>query len=292
MMTTHIVVGVDGSRCSRSALRWAAAEAARRRVALHVVCAYELRWLSGWLSQHREVETAAREQADTVLAEAGTEAKSVAQDLTVTTLSGSGSPAKVLLDAAADAFMVVVGSRGHGGFASLVLGSTSQQVATHATAPAVVVRGRADTAAGPVVVGVDGLEPSEHALGVAFQEADERGCALVAIRSVPGPSTPPWSTDVPPVVPETDAARQRERAALDESLARWREKYPAVPVEPAVTTSPATAALTTASASGQLVVVGASTHGGLAGTLLGSVSLHLLHHADCPVLVARPPARR
>lgn len=286
-MATEIVVGVDGSRCSNTALRWAAAEAGRRGAPLRVICAYEWGWLPSRHSSHGTVEAVAREHAEEVLAAAVDEARATAPDLPVTTAAGAGSPAKVLLEAAAGAAMVVVGSRGRGGFASLVVGSTCQQVATHAPALAAVIRGRGSTAAGPVVVGVDGSAPSEHALGVGFEEARARGCGLVAVRAHLIAASP-WNPEVPPVPDDGDEAVRAERAALDHSLAPWAEKYPDVPAEAQLAAGPASRALATVSMSAQLVVVGASGHSGLAGALLGSVGMYLLHHADCPVLVTRP----
>lgn len=290
MVTTDIVVGVDGSRCASAALRWAAAEAARRGATLRAVCAYEPepQWLPRRAAGGAELALAAREHANEVLSEATTEARGEAPEISITTAAGAGSPAKVLLEAARTAAAVVVGNRGRGGFASLMLGSTCQQVATHAPTTAIVVRGRGPTAAGPVIVGSDGSDLSEYALGVGFSEAKSRGCALVAIRTFTVP-TPPWTMDVPPGIFDSDELARREREELDRSLRPWREEYPEVPVEPRVVLGVASRVLTEASGGGQLVVVGASGHTGLAGALLGSVGMYVLHHADCPVLIARPP---
>lgn len=290
-MATDIVVGVDGSRCGSAALRWATAEASRRGARLRVVYAYETPRLSGQLGAQSELERAAREHANELVSAAAAEARDLAPELAVTTATGLESPAKVLLEAADTAAMVVIGNRGRGGFASLVLGSTCQQVATHAPSLAVVVRGRGATAAGPVVVGCDGSKPSEYALSVAFSQAASRGCGLVAIRTFAVPA-PIWGMDVPPSAFDTEEIKRLEEAELDRSLEPLIERYPSVPVESSVLPGLASRALTTAAESGQLLVVGASGHAGLAGTLLGSVVLYVLHHADCPVLVARPPVNQ
>ncbi len=78
-----------------------------------------------------------------------------------------------------------------------------------------------------------------------------------------------------------------ERRALDDELVPWRDKYPHVPVEALISRHNAARVLVGVSHTAQLVVVGHRGYGTLAGTMLGSVSLQLLHHADCPVLIAR-----
>src|SRR5512142_1423407 len=127
MRTTDIVVGIDGSRSGRAALRWAAAEAGRRSAALRVIFACEWRWLGSRFAVSTELESANARHTEKLLAEAAVEAKAMAPTIEVTTRAVPGSAAKVLLEAADSAATVVVGSRGHGGFASLLLGSTSQQ---------------------------------------------------------------------------------------------------------------------------------------------------------------------
>ena len=87
--------------------------------------------------------------------------------------------------------------------------------------------------------------------------------------------------------PESDV---RERERLLDQLAGWREKYPEVRVEALVSHAGAAAVLVGVSRTAQLVVVGSRGHGAVAGTLLGSTGLQLIHHADCPVLIARRSA--
>ena len=168
-----------------------------------------------------------------------------------------------------------------------MLGSVGQHVATHARCPVVVVRGTVDTADGPVVVGADG---SDHApstrCGVAFEEAARRGAELIAIRAYQLPV--PYGM----MAMGTDAVRPRRAQArrgrgAGDSVRPWREKYPDVQVETLVAQGSAGRVLVDVSSSAGLVVVGSHGHGAIAGTLLGSVGLQLLHHADCPVLIVR-----
>ena len=91
-----------------------------------------------------------------------------------------GRPAKVLIDAARDAALLVVGSRGHGGFTGLLLGSVSEHVLAHATCPVVVVHEHRATT-GRIVVGVDGSPESSQALRWAARQAGLTGCELHAV---------------------------------------------------------------------------------------------------------------
>jgi len=139
-----IVVGVDGSACARAALEFAAHEAALRKARLRVVSAWDLApaAYSGGFAPGFDQETidAFRERADTVVSDALAEVKRLEPALETEGRAREGQAAEVLLDEARNAVMVVVGNRGHGGFASLLLGSVSQQVVHHAPCPVLVVR--------------------------------------------------------------------------------------------------------------------------------------------------------
>ena len=137
-----IVVGVDGSVGARAALRWAYEEARVHGAALEVVVAWQYPITTslpafGSMPTPDDLEGEAREAMLAVIAEEG-----ITPDagVTVTTLVAEGTGAQALLEAAAKADLLVVGSRGHGGFTGLVLGSVSQQCVNHATVPVVVVR--------------------------------------------------------------------------------------------------------------------------------------------------------
>jgi nucleotide-binding universal stress UspA family protein len=100
--------------------------------------------------------------------------------------------------------------------------------------------------------------------------------------------TPPWGRDVEPKVYDAERLRAEAHAALDASITAWRDKYPQAEVETAVTPDDAAEVLMGTSRGAQLLVVGTRGHGGFTGLLLGSVGQKLLHHAHCPVLIARP----
>jgi nucleotide-binding universal stress UspA family protein len=141
----RIVVGVDGSQTSRYALRWAANEAAAHDAELRVVHAWEMQPTGTAVGRTLTPGGAGgperqRDDAERLLAEIVEGELSNHENLKVRTSIGRGSPAVVLLEAARDADMVVVGSRGAGGFAGLMLGSVSSKMASHATCPVVIVR--------------------------------------------------------------------------------------------------------------------------------------------------------
>jgi nucleotide-binding universal stress UspA family protein len=184
---------------------------------------------------------------------------------------------------------VVVGTRGMGGFAGLVVGSTAVEVSARARCPVVTVR-EVGSGTGPVVVGVDGTPVGEAAIAFAFAEAATRGTDLVAVHT--------WTDLLVETAFAGGAAAldfapiaQQAEEVLGERLAGWPEKYPDVRVSRHVSHERAPKALLRHAEKAQLVVVGSRGRGGFRGLLLGSTSQHLLHHAPCPVAVVPTAAR-
>jgi nucleotide-binding universal stress UspA family protein len=136
-----IVVGVDGSGGSRKALKWAAAEAAGHGADLVVVNVWEHTLLppagSVSVSEHFVPDPSQRTAED--LLQVIKEELGDDPPVLVRPHVKQGRPAKVLIEESADADLLVVGERGHGGFAGLVLGSVSQHVAAYAKCPVTVV---------------------------------------------------------------------------------------------------------------------------------------------------------
>lgn len=274
----RIIVGYDGSDESRWAVDWAAAEAERTGSPLQIVNAYQIAWPGAYYDAVTAQVEAAQAAAEQLVTEITDRVRERGTGIDVTGIAVQAPPASTLLDLSdAGARLLVVGNRGAGGLTNLLMGSVSQQVATHARVPVVIVRGRSAATDGPVVVGVDGSAASDNALALAFEAARARGTELVAIRAH---VTPPQ-----PALP-LDAIQAHERQALDTALAAWTLKYPDVKVDALVATGHAAKVLIGVSHTAQLVVVGSRGHGGFTGLLLGSVGQQLMHHAECPVLVA------
>lgn len=143
-MNTHtplIVVGVDGSECAHGALRYAIEEARLRHARLRIVSAWSVPvmvYAGGYTPgiDPATFEHAAAKEAEAALAEV----HKTAPELEAEASSPNEPPSKALLDAAEDADVIVVGSRGLGGFERLLLGSVSQQVAHHARCIVTIVR--------------------------------------------------------------------------------------------------------------------------------------------------------
>jgi nucleotide-binding universal stress UspA family protein len=289
MEGTEIIVGTDGSTSSVAAVRWAAREAQRRSLPLRIVHAFDWGWPAGRSAGTDELREPAQAEADATLADVDRQAREVEPGVTVRRSAVLGEPAPVLLDEAKEAALLVVGNRGRGGFASLLLGSVSQRVATHATCPVAVVRGRADATDGPVVAGFDGSPASQAVLSLAFQEAVQRKAELVVIRAFPPPppGPPPWRGDIAPLVEDLREREEAGREALAEAMSPWRDKYPRVQAETSVAHGGPARVLVGMSHTAQLVIVGGRGHGGWSAAVLGSVGLQLIHHADCPVLISR-----
>jgi nucleotide-binding universal stress UspA family protein len=142
-MKDRIVVGVDGSETAELAVRWAAAEARERGATLELVAAWEVptnAYGFGFAPITEDVVKGLMKGADENIGKALDEVRNEAGDIEVMTTIREGQAAGVLLDESKDADLLVVGSRGMGGFRELLLGSVSQQCAHHATCPVVIVR--------------------------------------------------------------------------------------------------------------------------------------------------------
>ena len=140
----RIVVGVDGSPSSRAALRWAVRQARFTGGTVDAVMAWQIPlmlqnylWAPIYAEESRDIAEDARKKIDAVL---GEEIEPADSQL-VRSRVVHGHPAQVLLDAAAGADLLVIGSRGHGGFAEALLGSVSQHCVHHAHCPVLIMRG-------------------------------------------------------------------------------------------------------------------------------------------------------
>ncbi|MGN9807366.1 universal stress protein [Micromonospora sp. L32] len=285
MSRDEILVGYDGSADASLALDWALDEAQRGGRPVRLAYVFEWLTVTGWIGPGVAPgiwpDETARRQVEELVHKAAADAVAQRPGTTVHGEVYDGPPALVLQERSADAGLLVLGSRGHGGFAGLLAGSTAVAVTAHAHCPVVVVRAGQAAGAGPVVVGVDGSESSRVALGFAAESAAQRRVPLRVVRVVAPPAGRRPSDH------DERATVAGERAAVEESLAPWRDTFPDVDVDIEVAPGNPAAALVEASRSAQLVVVGSRGLGGLRGMLLGSVSQQLLQHSSCPVVVAR-----
>ena len=286
----RVAVGVDGSDSALHAVRWAAEEAERRSSALRLVSAFELpfRYPAG-VVEVDSLRTLLRDEHQRRLADAGAAATAVAPGLRPELELVDGIPVETLVRESSEASLLVLGTRGLGGFAGLLVGSTSVALAGRTQCPLVVVRGADDARTGkPVVVGVDGTPVGEAAIAFAFEQASAQGTELVAVHSWTDPAV---LNALAGGALMTDYGMLEEQATvlLAERLAGWQERYPDVRVTRHVVRDHPTRTLLHFADDAQLVVVGSRGRGGFAGLVLGSTSQHLLHHAPCPVAVVRTP---
>ncbi|KSZ58624.1 universal stress protein [Rhodococcus pyridinivorans KG-16] len=291
-----IVVAVDGSDASTTAVNWAARAAAIRGLPLRIVTVVHIPafyYSEPYLAQsfHEEMKATARDR----LAGAAALARQIIDEnrhgnVEVTTGQLEGKVVPTLIAQAEHADRLVVGSRGLGEVKGLLAGSVSTAVVSHATAPVVVVRGRtldgAPPAEGPVVVGIDGSVSCRDAVEVAFEEASARGATLVAVNVWSDVSVQP-SFGAVPEDPHWSRIQTGEEIVLAERLAGYQERYPDVTVERVVARDRPVRVLSEYAEAAQLLVVGTRGRGGFKGLLLGSTSNALIQTADCPVLVVR-----
>jgi len=136
----RIVVGVDGSDPSKAALAWAIRQGALTGATVEAVIAWELPVNYGTPAPLMPPRTDLEEVAREVIALAVADVSSPDQQVTIRCKVVEGNAPRVLLDASAEADLLVVGSRGHGGFVEALLGSVGQHCVHHATCPVVVIR--------------------------------------------------------------------------------------------------------------------------------------------------------
>ncbi len=292
--TSEIIVGVDGSPHADTAILWAAAHARHTGARLRLLHAYAVPVPApamplAAVGSAVAPDDYARTAGEAILSTAADLARHHATGVDVTTDLRVGGAAHALVEASADAGLVVVGSRGRGGFTGMLLGSVSVQVSAHAHCPTVVVREPAP-AAGPIVVGVDGSEPARAALAFAFTEAHRLGSTVIAVHAWSPPlPTGPGEATAAALADDGDRARYRQDAqqTLTDALAECRQQHPDVPVDERLTEAGPVAALLEAATEPAMIVVGSRGHGGFTGLLLGSTSQSVLHHATCPVAVTR-----
>jgi nucleotide-binding universal stress UspA family protein len=283
-MNRAVVVGVDGSRTAWSALAWAADDAGRRELPLRIVHVRE-----PWLTEHPPGASTGKEtlteQCDRLLANAADRARELAPGARTSTALVTGAVIERLRSESETADTVVVGSRGLGGFAGLVLGSVGFGLAGYAESPVVVVRRPPRDGSGEIVVGYDASPCADLALEYALAQAVARRARLRVLYGRRYPYAAPHPAGYGPLPVD-------EAAEVGRHLALWREKHPGLELIESIVGEHPVPALAAASRAADLVVVGSRGLGGFTSAMLGSVSRGVLQRAHCPVSVVSAPRRR
>ncbi|WP_405739639.1 universal stress protein [Streptomyces sp. NBC_01525] len=289
-----ITVGLDGTRESLAAARWAAGEADRRHAVLRLLHAWILLAQGPETPPQRDRNAGARRVVEQALDEVRADHRElrVIEDL----VAAEAVPA--LLRAAEESRLLALGSRALTAWESYVLGDISLEVVGRAERPVVLVRegwsGRQPlpgagaegeeipSPAPHVVVGMSLKGPCDALLSFAFDAAARRGLPLRAVhgRALPVTAYAPWGVD-----PEAAGEIVKEgEDALREAVRPWRERYPGVELGLTVRPESPTRALVRSVPGAVLLAVGRRRHRALAPRV-GPVAHAAMHHAPCPVAV-------
>lgn len=277
--TGSIVVGIDGTPSSDGALDWAAAEAARCRVPLHIVHALRYQIQSSGLARDLD-------RLDDVVPAALTRVQAQQPGLACGWSRPDHGPVSGLVDASRVASTVVIGTLAHNAFNRAVLGSTSTEVIARAHCPVVVVHGLPPEvpATAPVVVGIDNVRMSVDVIDFAFQQARTRGVDLVAVHAWEY-RTEDYTTGIAMWGTDREDALARETEVLERALAGSKARYPGLTVHQHTTHSFAADGLTHYSKGACLLVLGTRGRREVGALILGSVSQSVIRRAACPVAV-------
>ncbi|MFD5555511.1 universal stress protein [Streptomyces sp. NPDC127068] len=295
MSTLPVIAAVDGSDSSLRALDWALAEAERRDTGLRIV---HVRQYAPSNQPEVLVSGAPEPTVDPVLTQVRNRLADRAALPEIEYVDYEGAPGSVIPGLGESAQLIVLGSRGRGGFASLLLGSNGMAAARDAACPVVIVpqEGRevhnpAEVEPGPrVVVGASAEAPDARTLAFAFATADRMGARVDVVSAFPWPEYV-WTAAGGFVPSESDqqAAQDETVALVRDIVAPYRKEHPDVRV--AVIAAPGDAAghIVGASKDAELIVVGRHRRRLLKpARLLGSVTQAVLLHAASPVAVVPP----
>ncbi len=284
----RIVVGTDGSRGGDESVRFAAAEAAAAGAVLEIVNVWpEPDTVSpGAIGAPQYVNREPGEgSAEQILAHASAIAAAVAPGITIDPVPMAGDTAEVLCDAAADADLLVIGSRGRGDIKSLVRGSVSHDCLQKARCPVAVVHQPA-TAGGHVVVGADGSDESAAAIKYAAEAAARHGTFLHIVHAwhVATPvALGPMAVAAPSTV-DSQAVHEAADGVVDRARAVAGEAVPGLEITGSADEGIAGEVLEAASKGASMVVIGSHGRGDLAALVMGSTSHGLIRNAACPVV--------
>ena len=275
-----IVVGVDGSEESRLALRWAASLAERSGTRLRVMAAWTYPALAVLQPTAVPLEPA-EEMEQRALDDLGALVKEELGDVPErrTMHVERGPAAGAILQSVDNGNVLVLGSRGRGGFAGLLLGSVSRECIEYAPCPVVIVRHErtVGNTSGPIIVGEDGSENSERALEWALENQDHIGAEVVAAYA--------WTARMSEVRP---GLRERLGSEAGARLASRIGERDVRTVE--VEGDPRTELVDIANnLNASMLVVGRRGQSRLRGVLLGGVTIYLVANSPTTIAVIPPP---
>ncbi|MEU8344866.1 universal stress protein [Spirillospora sp. NPDC048832] len=279
-MSDPIIVGADGSVPSEHAVAWAADEAARYGRELRIVHAIE-KWPFDVPLTLAPGEAGSLSRAGgEILASAERAAHARRPEVPVSIEVASGRTVQVLAELSRESFELVVGHRGLGGFAGLLLGSVGLGVVRNAACPVVLVRGEPAAERREIAVGV-GLGDDSAALEYAFRAAAARNARLRVVHAWPFPE----ALDEPGARADLRRIEERARWRVIEAHAPMRKRFPGVDVVENIVQDNPAAALVIASRDVDLVIAGTLPRAGLSVPRSHAVTHALIHHAHCPVAV-------
>jgi len=282
----RIIVGVDGSEHARDAASWAGAEAVRRHASLTI--AHGLGLTSTYVPRLPEAMAEERRQdAQAMLDEELTLLSSIYPGLGVGTASSDDPPAPFLKGLSGEAELLVIGTRGHGGFAGMLVGSVSRKLAAHAHCPLIVVRTRPSLEVrNEVVLGV-GPKPSPASVRFAFETAAAHDATLTVVRSW-WPGAMRGGFEAPGggmSVDQYDLFPASALAEVEDTLGLFRMQYPRVQVHIVIPEGNTVPALVETSRDTRLLVVGAHRRRGPFSVGAGYVVDGVIAHCATPVAV-------
>jgi nucleotide-binding universal stress UspA family protein len=284
-----VIVGVDGSEHAAAALRWAEGVAGRRGWPLAAVLAwdvldqFEIDHVQGYRVDY------GRPDAEAALAAYVIEALGPDRAARVSSTAKAGAPAEVLVEAAGDASLLVVGGRGLGAVRKALLGSVGLYCAQWASCPVAIVRNIDPVAVGGprrIVVGYDGSEASRMALNWALDEARPSGAEVDVVHAWQAPLYGPYAFAGAEAV--RDDVHRSARDLLDRAVEGVDAAGLPGPPEAILVEGAPTRTLLETAKGADLVVVGSRGRGGFAGLLLGSTSQQLATHLECPIVIVHP----
>lgn len=281
----RIVAGVDGSENAVRAAEWAAREATVRGAPLLLLHAYKTP--DAYVLEPSDLASRMREEGEALLRHVSERLRAGFPDLRLTGEVSDLTPAHALTDLSEQAALVVTGTRGHGGFAGMMVGSTSRKLARHARCPLVVVHdGLAAETLDEVVLGVE-PDQDDAPIRYAFAAASRYGAVLHAVR-VWRPHAM-YSSVAGGYCEDLTETRSAEIESVRKLLEPVAGSYPDVKVEVSAGRGNTVPVLIEAARGTRLLVVGAHRHRGPLAIGAGYVVDGLLAHAATPVAVVPIP---